>query len=123
MRLLLDAHVSGRRVGEALRVQGHDVRALDEERQLEGLPDDEVLALAAAEERIVVTHNIAHFPAILREWAEASRSHAGVILVYGIDHNEFDLVARGVRHLLELRPSQEAWLDYPAILNRSFASR
>lgn len=123
MRLLLDVHVSGRRVGGALRVSGHDVRALDEERQLEGLADDEVLALAAAEKRILVTHNVAHFPTILREWAEASRSHAGVILVYGIDHNEFDLVARGLQRLLELRRSQEGWLDYPAILNRSFVSR
>jgi hypothetical protein len=123
MRLLLDAHVSGRRVGEALRVHGHDVRALDEERQFEGLPDGEVLALAAGEERILVTHNIAHFPAILREWAEACRSHAGVILVYGIDHSEFDLIERGVRRLLELRTTQEAWLDFPAILSRSFASR
>lgn len=101
----------------------HDVRALDEERQLEGLADDEVLALAVAEQRILVTHNVADFPAILREWAEGSRSHAGVILVYGIDHNEFDLVARGVQRMLELRPSQEAWLEYPAILNRSFLSR
>jgi hypothetical protein len=123
MRLLLDAHVSGRHVGGALRVHGHDVRALDEERQLEGLPDDEVLALATAEQRILVTHNIAHFPAILRKWAEASHSHAGVILVYGIDHNEFDLVVRGLQRLLELRPSQEAWLDYPVVLNRSFVSR
>ena len=110
-------------MGEALRAQGHDVRALDEERQLEGLPDDEVLALAAAEKRILLTHNIADFPPILREWAEASRSHAGVILVYGIGHNEFNLVERGVQRLLDLRPSQEAWLDYPAILNRSFANR
>jgi hypothetical protein len=123
VRLLLDAHVSGRRVGGALRVQGHDVRALDEERQLEGLPDDDVLALATAEQRILVTHNIAHVPAILREWAEASRSHAGVILVYGIDHSEFDLIARGVLRLLALRPSQKVWLDFPAILNRSFANR
>ncbi len=123
MRLLLDAHVSGRRVGGALRVHGHDVRALDQERQLEGLSDHEVLELAAAEQRILVTHNIAHFPAILRAWAEAARSHAGVILVYGIGHNEFDVVARGLEGLLELRPSQEAWLDYPAILNRSFVCR
>lgn len=56
MRLLLDAHVSGRRVGGALRALGHDVPALDEERQLEGLPDDEVLTLAATERRILVTH-------------------------------------------------------------------
>jgi hypothetical protein len=123
VRLLLDAHVSGRRVGRALRTHGHDVRALDEERQLEGLPDDEVLALAASEQRILVTHNVADFPPILREWAEASRSHAGVVLVFGIDHNEFELVVRGLQHLLELRPSQEAWLDYPAILNRSFVDR
>ena len=122
MRLLLDAHVSGGRVGGVLRKHGHDVRALDEERQLEGLSDDEVLALAAAEQRILVTHNVADFPAILRAWAEASRSHGGVILVYGIDHNEFDLVLRGIQRLLELRPGQEAWLDYPAILNRSVVS-
>lgn len=104
-------------------MHGHDVRALDQERQLEGLSDHEVLELAAAEQRILVTHNIAHFPAILRAWAEAARSHTGVILVYGIGHNEFDLVARGLDGLLELRPSQEAWLDYPAILNRSFVCR
>lgn len=119
MRLLLDAHVSGRRVGEALRRCGHDIRALDEEGQFEGLPDDEVLALAAAEQRILVTHNVADFPPILRDWAEASRSHAGVILVYGIGHGEFDLVARGVQRLLALRPRPEAWLDNAAILNRS----
>ncbi|MCP9487187.1 MAG: DUF5615 family PIN-like protein [Gaiellaceae bacterium MAG52_C11] len=119
MRLLLDAHVSGRRVGDALRVRGHDVRALDEERQLEGLPDDEVLALAAVEQRILVTHNVVHFPAILRRWAEGNRPHAGVILVYGIDHSEFDLIVRGVQRLLERCPSQEAWLDVPAILNRT----
>src|ERR687896_2242346 len=119
MRLLLDAPVSGKRVGEALRARGHDVRALDEERQLEGLADDEVLALAAADERVFVTHNVADFPAILRAWAEASRSHAGVILVYGIDHSEFDLVARGLECLFERRPSEEAWLDYTAVLTRS----
>jgi len=123
MRLLLDAHVSGRRVGGALRRHGHDVRALDEERQLEGLPDAEVLALAAAERRILVTHNVAHFPAILREWAEGARSHAGVIVIHGIDHHEFGLVVRGVQRLLELRASQAAWRDHAAILSRSFISR
>lgn len=123
MRLLLDAHVSGARVGGPLRSQGHDVRALDEERELEALSDDEVLALAAAEQRILVTHNVAHFPQILREWAAAGRSHAGAILVYGIDHSEFAVVARGVLRSLDLRPSQDEWVDYPTVLNRSFASR
>jgi len=104
-------------------VHGHDGSALDQERQLEGLSDDEVLALAAAEQRIIVTHNVADFPAILRAWAEASRSHAGVILVYGIGHNEFNLVVRGLESLLDLRSSQEAWLDYTAVLARGFVNR
>lgn len=83
MRLLLDAHVSGPRVGKRLEARGHDVRALDQEPALEGLDDEEVLATAASEQRILVTHNIRDFPSILREWAAVQRSHAGVILVYG----------------------------------------
>lgn len=90
MRLLLDAHVSGRAVGSRLEASGHDVKALDAEPALEGLDDDDVLALAVGEGRILVTHNVADFPRILREWAASGRPHAGVILVYRIDHREFD---------------------------------
>jgi hypothetical protein len=118
VRLLLDAHVSGPKVGRRLEENGHDVRALDQEPELEGLDDDEVLALAASERRILVTHNVADFPAILREWAAAQRAHAGVILVYGIDHSEFALVARGIERWLLLRPAQSDWRDFPAVLDR-----
>ena len=121
MRLILDAHVSGPRVGRRLADRGHDVRALDQEPELEGLDDDEVLALAAAERRILITHNIADFPAIMREWAAAGRSHAGVILVYGIDHREFDLLVRGIERWLELYEKDEGWVDFAAVLDRSFA--
>jgi hypothetical protein len=121
MRLLLDAHVSGPNVGRRLEKSGHDIRALDQEPALEGLDDDEVLALATSEQRILVTHNIADFPRILREWASAQRAHAGVILVYGIDHSEFALVVRGIERWLELRPSQMDWSDLPAVLDRRFA--
>jgi Domain of unknown function (DUF5615) len=123
VRLLLDAHVSGRKVGRRLEQQGHDVRALDREPALEGLADDDVLALAATEQRILVTHNVADFPRILREWAAAQRAHAGVILVYGIDHSEFALVARGIERWLQLRPDAPGWSDFPAILDRRFAGR
>jgi hypothetical protein len=116
VRLLLDAHVSGPNVGSRLEQSGHDVRALDQERALEGLDDDEVLALATTEQRILVTHNVADFPRILREWAAAQRVHAGVVLVYGIDHSEFALIARGIERWLELRPEQAAWRDFPAVL-------
>jgi predicted nuclease of predicted toxin-antitoxin system len=123
MRLLLDAHVSGPNVGRRLEKNGHDVRALDQEPALEGLDDDEVLSLAAAEERILVTPNIADFPGILREWAAAQRPHAGVILVYGIDHSEFALVVRGIERWVEMRPDHAEWRDLPVVLDRRFATR
>jgi predicted nuclease of predicted toxin-antitoxin system len=123
VRLLLDAHVSGPNVGRRLQQNGHDMRALDQEPALEGLDDDDVLALAVAEQRILVTHNVADFPRILREWASAQRAHAGVILVSGIDHSEFALITRGIERWLQLRPAQADWSDFPAILDRRFARR
>jgi predicted nuclease of predicted toxin-antitoxin system len=123
VRLLLDAHVSGPKVGRRLEQAGHDVRALDQEPALEGLDDDEVLALAATEQRILVTHNVADFPPILREWAATQRAHAGVILIYGIDHSESALIARGIERWLELRPHQAESGDFPAILDRGFAGQ
>ena len=123
MRLFLDAHVSGRHVGGPLREKGHDVRALDRELVHEGLDDEEVLAIATEDERILVTHNVADFPEILRDWATAGRSHAGVILVYGIDHSEFALIRRGIERWLELRPRQEDWLDFSAVVDREVASQ
>lgn len=89
---------------------------------MEGLADEEVLALAAEEKRILITHNIRDFPDILREWALAQRSHPGVILVYGIDHSEFELIVRGTGRLLDLYPEPASWIDLATILDRAFAS-
>jgi Domain of unknown function (DUF5615) len=122
MRLLLDAHVSGPSVGGPLGDRGHDVRALDQEPELEGLDDEDVLALGAEDGRILVTHNVADFPEILREWAAGGRSHAGVMLVYGVGHSEFGLIVRGIERWLELRPRQGDWLDFAGIVSREFAS-
>lgn len=123
MRLLLDAHISGPRVGRRLQAAGHDVRALDQEPALEALADQEVLALAAAEQRILVTHNIRDFAPIMRDWAQTGQSHAGIILIYGISQHEFDLVVRGIQALLQGRASEDEWRDYPAVLDRDLASR
>jgi predicted nuclease of predicted toxin-antitoxin system len=122
LRFLLDAHVSGLTVGRRLEADGHDVRALDQELMLEGLGDDRVLALAADEQRVVVTQDVGDFPSMLREWAAAQRPHAGAIVVYGIDHSEFEPIIRGVQRWVEIYPDPASWADLTLALDRDFAS-
>lgn len=111
MRILLDAHISGRTVGKSLVEGGHDVRALDPDPDLEGLSDPEVLQLAAAERRVLVTANIRDFEPLLREWAGEGRSHAGVILVPSSVRNEaFGVLISGLEETLA-DTDQEEWID------------
>lgn len=117
MRILLDAHVSGRRVGRALRTGGHDVLALDQDETLSRLPDGEVLALAAQEHRVVVTFNVSDFARLAREWAEARRSHAGLILVTDPRTGQ-GAIGRRLEQVLAARPDQEEWIDRVEFLGR-----
>lgn len=119
MRILLDAHISGRKVGKVLIEDGHDVRAIDSEVELEGLSDPEVLKLAAIEDRVLVTANIRDFEPILREWAGESRSHAGVILVPSSVRNEaFGVLISSVEETLA-DTGQEGWVDRVEWLRRA----
>jgi len=118
VRLLLDAHVSGRAIGARLRVEGHDVLALDERPDLQGLPDPEVLALAAAEGRVLVTFNIKDFPDLVREWAGRGRPHAGCLLVVGIRQHEFGATIRALQAALQSRPDPDDWTDRTVFLSR-----
>lgn len=116
MRLLLDANLSGRRIARPLRADGHDVVALNERADLDGLSDPEVLALAVAEARILVTRNSRDFAPLLRVWAEAGRSHAGCILIWTLRHDEFGPITDGIRSLIAERPDAGAWEDFAIAL-------
>lgn len=118
MRLPLDAHISGPRIASPLRRAGHDVRAADEERELDGWNDDELLALAAAERRILLTFDVKDFPDIAQRWAEAGRSHAGLAIVVGIDHGEFGTILSTLEQLFEERPRDAEWCDYTCFVPR-----
>ncbi|MGH3105494.1 MAG: DUF5615 family PIN-like protein [Gaiellaceae bacterium] len=111
MRLLLDHQLSGRRIAGPLQAAGHDVRALHGEPRLAGMADRDVLALASADGRIVVTRNAKHFAPLAREWASLSREHAGIILIWSLDHGEFAAIVSGVERQLATYPTQEAWRD------------
>ncbi|MHB8458569.1 MAG: DUF5615 family PIN-like protein [Candidatus Limnocylindrales bacterium] len=116
MRLLLDANLSGRRIARPLREDGHDVLALSDRPDLEGLADPDVLAMAAAEGRILVTRNSRDFAPLLRESAEAGRSHAGCVLIWTLRHDQFGPILDGVRRLLSERPEQSAWREVAVAL-------
>jgi Domain of unknown function (DUF5615) len=109
MRLLLDAHLSSRRIGEPLRERGHDVRAIAAEPELDGLVDEDVLELATAEARILVTRNSRDFAPICRRWAESQRDHAGVILIWSFRHGEFGEIIEGVEAVLGRIGGGESW--------------
>lgn len=118
MRLLLDAHISGPRIARALRERGHEVRAADEERVLDGWPDEDLLELARQEERVMVTFDVKDFPGIVQRWAEAQRQHAGCMIIVGIDHGEFGTILDVVERQLARRPDPTAWLDYTVFAAR-----
>lgn len=111
MRLLLDAHLSPRHISSPLSERGHDALSLAADATLSALDDPEVLALAAEEDRILVTRNARDFAPILREWAEAGRHHAGCILIWTLQHNEFARIVDGVTALFDARPDPEEWRD------------
>jgi nucleoside-diphosphate-sugar epimerase len=118
VRVLLDAHVSGRRIGAALREREHDVLAVDEQRDLDGAPDEELLELASAQRRILVTFDVADFPRICREWLEIGRSHHGCAVVVGVRHSEFGAIVRALQSTFEQRPHPREWRDYQAFVSR-----
>ena len=111
MRLLLDAHYSGRWVGIPLRPDGHDVRAADAEEGLVGKSDASLIEIATAEIRILITGDTEDFSKILHALGDAGQSHAGVILVpSSIRNNDFGTLIRGVRAAL-VDTTQEEWTN------------
>lgn len=117
-RLLLDAQISGRYVAEPLRSRGHDVLLVDEDRRLDGAADTEILELAAAENRILVTFDVKDFMPLAREWAERGKRHSGLIVVVGLRSNEFGELISGVQALVTEGASSQEWTDRVVLLGR-----
>jgi len=92
------------------------VLALDQDEALRALADEDILALAAEEERIVVTHNIRHFVPIVRSW-QARRRHRGLILIT-LQHTEYGAILRRLEELFVARPDQDEWIDRVEFLGR-----
>lgn len=88
---------------------------LDRDELLGRLNDEEVLQLAAEQERTVVTHNVRDFAPIACGWAEAGRIHSGLILVT-FRHSAYGTILHGLEQAFGARPEQQDWIDRTAFL-------
>ena len=107
MRLMLDAHISGSKVGNVLEEMGHDVKAAE---KMEGLPDEALLEMSTREGRVLVTHNVKDFARILQQRTPKKR-HAGLILLpRSVKLNDFGAIISGIQKTVSGLP-QEGWVD------------
>jgi predicted nuclease of predicted toxin-antitoxin system len=111
VRLLLDEHLSERRIARQLRRRGHDVVALQAATNLWSTDDEEVLELATREDRVLVTCDAVGFTVLARSWAHDRRTHTGLIIVWPRRNDEFRAIVDGVSRLLAERPRHEDWRD------------
>ena len=94
-RFLLDEHVWGGLidVGQSL---GIDI-LLVQTQLLKGVDDEEVLAFAASQERVLLTSNAQDFAPLVTEWFLTEREHWGVIIVPGqTDRSLLSLALRNI---------------------------
>jgi uncharacterized protein with PIN domain len=94
LKLLLDERYSPR-LAETLRAAGMDPSTVAE-LGLTGAADPEVLAIAIAEERVLLTENVADFSRISAEHLIAGRHHPGVLIALS---SRFSRRAAGVGRL------------------------
>lgn len=96
-RFLLDEHVWGGlvQVGKEL---GTDVRLVQTE-LLAGADDEDVLAFAAGQGRILLTSNAQDFAPLVATWFLAEREHWGIIIVPG--QTDRSLLSRALRNIVQ----------------------
>jgi hypothetical protein len=83
------------------------------------MEDERLLAVAASEELVLISRNVRDFPRVAGEWAQAGRSHAGIIMIPpSIDHAEFGAIVSGVEALLA-DTDQTDWQDRLAWMVRA----
>ena len=96
-RFLLDEHVWGGLV-DVGQEAGVDV-LLVQTRLPPGTDDEEVLALATSQERILLTSSAQDFAPLVAEWFLAEREHWGVIIVPG--QTDRSLLSRAIKNIVQ----------------------
>ena len=121
MRLLLDEMYPAR-LARALRERGLDAEGVDERPPLRGLADEELLAIAALEERALVSENVADFMRLYGEWGAAGRVHAGIVIALSSRFSRtpagYEALAAALAALCSQPPGREGLADGVRFLAR-----
>jgi predicted nuclease of predicted toxin-antitoxin system len=115
--LLLDEMLSGA-IAKQLRARGIDVVAVVEDSALIGTADEDLLAHAAVQQRVLVTVNVADFAGLANDWRAGGRAHAGLVYVtnrtFSQDRSFVGAIASALAALIDAdglpRPGTETFL-------------
>jgi hypothetical protein len=114
LRTLLDELYS-KQIAEELRARGHDVVAVTERPDLEGLDDVELFSLMLPKRRAIVTENWGDFQRLIKDAAAAGTSHYGVLFTSRAQlprsKQTIDLYARVLGEFLSRHPADDAVAD------------
>ena len=111
MKLLFD-EMYAPAIAALLRDWGHDAVAVKERPPLMGLPDEDLVRVATAESRAVVTENVKDYAAVHQRILDAGQQHSGLILA---DARRFPRL--GPNHVPVLADALAAFLsDHGAML-------
>jgi len=113
VKLALDHHYSDQ-IAVQLRRRRCDVVAAIE-RGWEQEDDESLLGLCAAEDRTLLTNNVADFTVIARRWALEGRPHAGLVFTSDASlprsPHTIGLYVTALQALVRANPTDDAFVD------------
>jgi predicted nuclease of predicted toxin-antitoxin system len=105
VRLYLDRHIMTR-LAVDLRGRGYDV-VTTQDAGKDTAPDEEQLAFATAQGRVILTFNIRDFAPLHEAWQAAGRSHAGIIVSQQLGGRQYGLLLDRMLRLLNQLSAEE----------------
>jgi predicted nuclease of predicted toxin-antitoxin system len=105
IRLYLDRHVKPQ-LAVDLRGRGYDVLTT-QEAGLDTATDEDQLVFASRENRAILTFDISHFANLHRQWTEADRRHAGIVVSKQLGSREYGVLLSRVRRMLDRLSADE----------------
>ena len=105
IRLYLDRHIK-LTLAEDLRARGFKVLTTQEAR-MDTASDEDQLALAASQDRAILTFNIRDFAPLHDQWTTSDRPHAGIIVSQQLGSRQYGLLLSRTLRLLETMTADE----------------